>query len=93
MKNGHILIDVAVSGERNVIKRETEKTLKYKDLTIKIQRIWNAKTKVVPVITGETGTVSESFRQFASNIMGKHEIKKLHKQPHLALHILLKVPM
>jgi hypothetical protein len=29
-----MLIDVAISGDRNVIKKETEKILKYKDLTI-----------------------------------------------------------
>ena len=30
-----MLIDVAISGDRNVIKKEAEKILKYKDLTIK----------------------------------------------------------
>ena len=29
-----ILIDVAIPGDRNVIKKEAEKILKYKDLTI-----------------------------------------------------------
>jgi len=45
-----------------MIKREREKILKYKDLTIKIQLIWNAETKVIPVNRGATGTHSESFR-------------------------------
>ena len=31
-----MLIDVAISGDRNVIKKEAEKVLKYKDLTIEI---------------------------------------------------------
>ena len=31
-----MLIDVAILGDRNVIKKEAEKTLKYKDLTIEI---------------------------------------------------------
>jgi len=35
------LTDVANSGDRNVIKKETEKILKDKDLTIQIQRRWN----------------------------------------------------
>jgi uncharacterized protein YlxP (DUF503 family) len=39
-----MLIDVAVSGDRNVIKKEAEKILKYTDLTIEIQRMWNVKT-------------------------------------------------
>ena len=33
-----MLIDVAISGDRNVIKKEAEKILKYKDLTIEIKR-------------------------------------------------------
>jgi hypothetical protein len=44
--------DVAISGDRNVIKKEAEKILIYKDLTIEIQRMWNVKAKVIPVITG-----------------------------------------
>jgi transcriptional antiterminator len=40
-----MLIDVAISGDRNVIKKEAEKILKYKDLTIELQRMWNVKIK------------------------------------------------
>ena len=47
-----MLIYVAISGDRNVIKIEAEKILKYKDLTIEIQRMWNIKTKVIQVIRG-----------------------------------------
>jgi len=74
-----MLIDAAISGDRNVIKKEPEKILKYKDLTTEIQRMWNVKTKAIPVITGATGTVSESFRKYVSNIPGKHEVKELQK--------------
>jgi len=70
-----ILKDVAISGDRNVIKKEAEKILKYKDLTKEIQRMWNIKTKVIPVIIGATGTISKSFRKYVSNIPGKHEVK------------------
>jgi len=45
-----MLRDVVISGDRNVIKKEAEKILKYKDLTLEIQRMWNVKTKVIPVI-------------------------------------------
>jgi hypothetical protein len=57
-----MLKDVAISGDRNVIKKEAEKILKYKELTIEIQRMWNVKIKVIPVIIGATGTISKSFR-------------------------------
>jgi len=42
-----MLIDVAISGDTNVTVKEAEKILKYKDLTIEIQRMWNVKTKGV----------------------------------------------
>jgi len=32
---------------------------------------------VIPVITGATGNISKSLRQYLSNIPGKHEIKKV----------------
>jgi len=50
-----MLIGAAISGDRNVIKKEAEKTIKYEDLTIEIQCMWNEKTKVIPIITGATG--------------------------------------
>jgi len=62
-----------------VIKKETEKILKYKDLTIEIHRMWNVKTKVIPVIIVATGTISKSFKKYVSNIPGKHEVKVLQK--------------
>ena len=68
-----MLIDVAISRVRNVIKKEAEKILKYKDLTIEIQRMWKVKTRVIPVVIGATGTISESFRKYVSNIQGNHE--------------------
>jgi len=74
-----VVINVGISGERNVIKKEAEKILKYKDLTIEIQRVWNVKTKVKPVIIGATGTISKSFRKYVSNIPGKYELKELQK--------------
>ena len=75
-----------------MIKKEAEKILKYKDLTIEIQRMWKVKTRVIPVIIGVTGTVSKSFRKYISNIPGNHDMKKLQKTAILGTaHILRKV--
>jgi hypothetical protein len=54
MKKGCVLIDVAIPGDRKMIKKEAEKILKYKDLLTEIQRMWNVKTQVTPVIIGAT---------------------------------------
>jgi len=56
--------------------------------------MWNVKTKVISLITGATGTVSESFRKYVSNIPGKHEVKEQQKTAILGTaHILRKVLM
>jgi exo-beta-1,3-glucanase (GH17 family) len=87
-----MLIDVAIYWDRNVIKKEAEKIIKHKDLTIEIQRVWNVKTKVIPVIIGATGTISKSFRKYVSNIPGNHEVKEPQKTAILGTaHILRKV--
>ena len=89
-----MIIDVTISGDRNVINKEAEKILKYKDLTIEIQRMWNVKTKVIPVIIVATGTVSKSFRKYVSNMPGNHEVKELQKTAILGTaHILRKALM
>jgi hypothetical protein len=79
-----MLIDVAIPGDRNVIKQKAEKILKYKDLI----------TKVTPVIIGATGTISKSFRKYLSSIPGRHEVKQLQKTAILGTaHILQEVLM
>jgi len=66
--------------------------IKYKDLTIEIQRMWNVKTKVIPVIIGATGAISKSFRKYVCNIPGNHEVKELQKTAILGTaHILWKL--
>ena len=41
--------------------------------------MWNVKAKVIPVITGATGTIAKSLRQYLGNRPGEHEIKELQK--------------
>ena len=66
--------------------------MKYKDLTIEIQRMWNVKTRVMPVIIWVTGTISKSFRKYIGNIPGNREVKELQKTAILGTaHILRKV--
>ena len=91
-KRSCMLIDVAIPGDRNVIKKKPEKILKYKDLTIEIQRMWNVKTRVIPVIIGATGTISKSFIKYVSDIPGNHDVKVLQKTAIFGTaHILRKV--
>jgi hypothetical protein len=66
----------------------------YKDLTIEIQRMWNAKTGVISVIIGAAGTISKSFRKYVSTIPGNRDVGELQKTSILGTaHILRKVLM
>jgi len=42
-----MFIDVAITGNGNVVIKEVEKILKCEDLTIETQGVWNVKTKVI----------------------------------------------
>ena len=46
----YILRYVANTADRNVIKEDAETILKYEDLTLEVEHMWNLKTKVIPLI-------------------------------------------
>jgi len=81
-----MLIDVAISGDRNVIKKEAEKILKYKDLIIEIQRMWNVKTKVIPVILGRLGLFQSYTENTSATYQENMKSRNYRKQPYWALH-------
>ena len=86
------LIYVAIPADRNVVRKEAEKKLKYKSLCIEMQRMWNLKCKIVPVITEATGIVTRSLKKNLENIPGKHSIDSLQKTAILGIsHIMRKV--
>jgi hypothetical protein len=74
-----LLIDVAIPSDRNIIQKESENKLKYKNLSIEIQLMWNMKCSVIPVITGATRTVTRGLKRHLETIPGKHSIDSLQK--------------
>ena len=66
-----------------MINKEAQKFRRYKDLTIKIQRMWNVKTKAITLLIGTTRTISKSFRIHPSIMPSKQEIKEMQKEKHI----------
>ena len=66
------LIDFAIVGDRNVVKKEAEKITKYKDLIIDIQRMWNVKTK-------DNCSRIKIIQKVPEQHTGKYDIKELQK--------------
>jgi hypothetical protein len=53
-----------------------------------------SKKNVIPIITGATGTIFKSLKQYVNNIPKNYEIKELQKTAILGIaHILRKVLM
>jgi hypothetical protein len=73
------LIDVAIPADRNVVQKVAGKKLKYKSFCIEIQRMWNLKCTIIPVIIGATGIVTRSLRKNLEAVTGKHSIDSLQK--------------
>ena len=57
-----MLLDEAIPEDRNVMTKEAETILKYKDLITEIQGMWNVKAKVISVTRRANGTISKSLR-------------------------------
>ena len=53
------IIDLAVPGDQNIKVKELEKITKYQDLRLQVQKLWDLKATVIPIVVGAFGTVSE----------------------------------
>jgi hypothetical protein len=73
------VIDVAVPSDANIKGKETEKITKYQYLKIELQRIWNVKARVVPVVVGALVTIFPEIEKHLDNIPGNHDVQPLLK--------------
>ena len=49
------IIDFAVPGDSRIEEKEKEKIEKYQDLRRKLQKIWNVRVKIIPLVVGSLG--------------------------------------
>ena len=90
--NEAIIVDVAVPNDTNIQGKETEKIEKYQDLRLEIQRMWDVKAKVVPVVIGALGAVTNNLEAYLEQIPGDHRVRPLIKTALLgSAHILRRV--
>jgi hypothetical protein len=86
------LIVVAIPADRIVVQKEAEKKLNYKSLCVEIQRMWNLKCTIIPVIIGATRIVTRRLRKNLEAVPGKHSIDSQQKTAALGTsHIIRKV--
>ena len=77
--NETIILDIAIPVDVNIRKRELEKIVKYQVLAGEIRKIWNVSTKVIPIVTGALGTVTDRLEQYLKDIGVTTRIELIQK--------------
>jgi hypothetical protein len=60
------------TSEQKCHAKGSRKEIKYKTLCIEIQRMWNIRYMVIPVIIGATGIVTKGLMKNVVAILGKY---------------------
>ena len=55
------IIDFAVPGDSRIEEKEKDKIEKYQDLGRELQKLWNVKLKIIPLVVGVLGTIPKQF--------------------------------
>ena len=55
------IIDFAVPGDSRIEEKEKDKIKKYQDMGIELQKIWNVKVKIIPLVVGTLGAMPKQF--------------------------------
>jgi hypothetical protein len=50
--------------DRNIIHNENEKRIKYTELKIELERIWDIHFQIIPIVIGALGAVSTGLKRF-----------------------------
>ena len=74
-----LIIDVAIPSDYNIQKKATKKMIKYVDLQIECQRMWDKTAEVVPIIIGATVVVEKNLKKYLNRIPGCHNVYNLQR--------------
>ena len=55
------IIDFAVPGDSRIEEKEKDKIEKYQDLGRELQKIWNVKVKIIPLVVDSLGAIPKHF--------------------------------
>ena len=55
------ITDFAVPGDKKIEEKEKDKIEKYQDLGRDLQKIWNVKVKIIPLVVGSLGAIPKQF--------------------------------
>ena len=63
------IIDFAIPGTSRIDEKEKEKIEKYQDLRRELQKIWNVRVKIIPLVVGSLGAIPKQFGNRLKNCL------------------------
>ena len=55
------ITDFAIPGDSRIEEKEKDKIEKYQDLGRELQKIWNVKVKIIPLVVSSLGAIPKQF--------------------------------
>ena len=74
-----MIICIAVPTDQNIEMKETEKMEKYQELAGEITKIWDVKTRTVPIVVGAHGAISIRLHHFLGVLKTDTSMETIHK--------------
>ena len=73
-------INMSLPSDRNIALKEiAKKKRKYKDLELEIQRMWQMKTEVIPVVVGALGTIKKGMVENIKRVSERANVAETQK--------------
>ena len=73
------IIDFAVPGDSKIEEKEKDKIEKYQDLGRELQKLWNVRVKIIPLLIGSLVAIPKQFGNRLKQIgitAGKAQVRK-----------------
>ena len=78
-ENNCIIVDFAIPYDTRIEQKEKEKVEKYQDLKRELQKLWNMKVKVVPIVIGALGTPPKDIKRRVQELGIETRIEEMQK--------------
>ena len=73
------IVDVAIPGDRNIVKKQAEKLTNYADLKIEISKMWDCSTVVIPIVIGALGSIPQKLEKYLEELDIKSDLPTYQK--------------
>ena len=70
----------------NISAKEFEKLSNYQDLQIEVERMWQLKTSIIPIVVSALGQVKKGTVKHCEKITGKQNLVVIQKKYLVVLH-------